>query len=136
MWVVKDYRNDVSHLKNVLNTFLKEREAKYAQADLPLNVYEDEEAVYVAAPLAGIKKEDIDLEYKYGTLNIKCKKNLKTEDAEFKLRMERGAGEFEREVELPQDVDASSIQAQFLNGLLLISFKKKEEAKPKKIEIA
>ena len=50
-------------------------------------------------------------------------------------RSERAAGRFVRTFELPSEVDHAGVQAEYKNGLIHITLPKKEEAKPKKIEV-
>jgi len=50
-------------------------------------------------------------------------------------RCERGLGRFSRVLELPDDVDAQTVEAHFRNGVLLIELPKREETKPRRIEV-
>jgi len=49
--------------------------------------------------------------------------------------MERSYGRFEREVELPVYADAQKCEATYKNGVLTVELAKKEEAKPKSIQV-
>lgn len=50
-------------------------------------------------------------------------------------RVERSYGEFMRSFTLPSFVDASKVNAEFKDGLLRVTMAKREEAKPKQIEV-
>ncbi len=50
-------------------------------------------------------------------------------------RIERTYGTFIRSFSLPRSVDANKIVANYRNGVLEIEIPKKEEAKPKQIQI-
>jgi HSP20 family protein len=50
-------------------------------------------------------------------------------------RVERTYGEFLRTFTLPAFVDTSKILAEFKDGLLMVTLPKREEAKPKQIEV-
>jgi HSP20 family protein len=50
-------------------------------------------------------------------------------------RNERAAGRFTRTIELPVQVDAGKVQADYRNGLLLVTISKSEAAKPKQIQV-
>jgi HSP20 family protein len=50
-------------------------------------------------------------------------------------RRERASGRFLRTIELPIDVDADSIKADYKDGLLLVTLPKAAKAKPKQIQV-
>ena len=50
-------------------------------------------------------------------------------------RQERNFGCFERTIELPHDVDADKVSAEFKQGVLTIMLPKREEAKPRRISV-
>ena len=50
-------------------------------------------------------------------------------------RVERSYGEFLRSFNLPAFIDANKILAEFKDGLLWVFLPKREEAKPKQIEV-
>ena len=62
---------------------------------------------------------------------------LKSEDddASTVYRSERYVGNFYRSFELPADVNAAGVKAEFKNGVLTVTIPKREEAQPKKIDI-
>jgi HSP20 family protein len=51
------------------------------------------------------------------------------------VRVERRFGSFARSITLPSTADPEAIQASFDAGVLTIEVPKKEEAKPRKIQI-
>jgi HSP20 family protein len=50
-------------------------------------------------------------------------------------RNERASGKFVRTVDLPVEVDEAAIQAEYKNGLLVVTLPKAEKAKPKQISV-
>jgi len=50
-------------------------------------------------------------------------------------RRERGAGDFSRNVVLPDKVDADRVEAKLADGILTIRLPKSEAAKPKQVEV-
>ena len=56
--------------------------------------------------------------------------------AEAYHRNERAAGRFNRTIELPVEVDAAKVHADYISGLLLVTLPKSEAAKPKQIPIS
>ncbi|MBM4264842.1 MAG: Hsp20 family protein [Deltaproteobacteria bacterium] len=55
--------------------------------------------------------------------------------AAYTARNERASGKFVRTIDLPVEVDEANIQAEYKNGLLVITLPKAEEAKPKQISV-
>ena len=101
-----------------------------------LDLYEDNNNVYVRAELAGMKKEDIEVSLHEGTLSIsgECKHDEKFKDAEA-YRSERFFGRFQRNVTLPSPVSGDKAKAQYKDGILTITLPKTEEAKPRHIDV-
>ena len=50
-------------------------------------------------------------------------------------RNERASGKFVRTIDLPVEVDEARIQAEYKNGLLMITLPKAEKARPKQINV-
>lgn len=101
-----------------------------------VNVREDENNFYIEAELPGMKKEDIDLEIEQNSLCIKGDRKFeKKEEGENYHFVERSYGSFYRSFSLPSNVDAEGISAEYKDGVLQVTVPKKEEVKPKKVEI-
>jgi HSP20 family protein len=118
----------------MINTFLEERVPETSQYPFPINIYEEDNNVYVVAPCSGIKKENIEIEYKQNNLFITWRKNIEKKEGRI-LRNEREEGEFSRGIPLPVEVNGESIQAKYENGVLVLSMAKREEARPRQITI-
>ena len=90
----------------------------------------------IEAELPGVKKEDIELEYKDGYRMVGAKREEKTEENNDNyIRKERHYGEFSRSFKI-DNVDESNISAKFENGVLNVVLPKmKKEENTKKIEI-
>jgi len=102
-----------------------------------VNVSEDEANLYVEALSPGVDPKTLDLSVVQGTLTIKGEKaGLHQVSAEAYHRNERAAGRFVRTIELPADVDAGKVRADYKNGLLLVTLPKSEKAKPKQIPVS
>ena len=102
-----------------------------------VNVSEDEGHVYVEALAPGVDPKSLELTVVQGALTIKGEKpGLQQVSAEAYHRNERAAGRFNRTIELPAEVDAAKVHADYRNGLLLVMLPKSEKAKPKQIPIS
>jgi len=97
-----------------------------------------EKAYEISAELPGIDEKNVEVKVANGVLTIKGQKE---EDKEEKKKdyyvRERSFGSFERTFEVPDDVDADKIEANFKKGVLTVTLPKKPEAQTaaKKIEV-
>ncbi len=103
---------------------------------MPLDVYETKDSVVVKAELPGLKPEEIDVSVLGNTLTIKAERKHEAEvtDEQFHRR-ELAYGLFQRQLELPQAVNAEALQAVYKNGILELTLPRKEEAKPKQVKV-
>ena len=102
-----------------------------------INVNEDKDAYYIEALAPGVDPTSMDVSVVGNTLSIAGEKNMKSSDIkpEAYHRNERAAGKFIRTLELPNEVDAGKVKADYKNGLLLVTLPKSEKAKPKQISV-
>jgi HSP20 family protein len=101
-----------------------------------VNLSDDEQNVYVEALAPGVDPKSLDLSVMQGALTIKGEKpGLAQVSAEAYHRNERAAGRFVRTVELPVEVDAGKVSADYRNGLLLVTLPKAEAARPRQVPI-
>lgn len=101
-----------------------------------MDVYEDNENLYLRAELPGMRKEDINLSLHEGSLSIsgerKAEENFNNAEV---YRAERFFGRFQRTVSLPTAVAVDKVKAQYKDGILTVTLPKAEEAKPKHIDV-
>ena len=109
-----------------------------------VDVKENKNAYTLEMELPGRTEKDVDIELDHDNLTIATVKEEKKEekkdskdgkDGEKYILKERRTSSFTRRFTLPSDVDAESINANFKNGVLTISMKKKALAEPKRIAI-
>jgi HSP20 family protein len=100
------------------------------------NLSEDEGNLYLEALAPGVDPKSLDLSVLHGALTIKGEKpGLAQVTADAYHRNERAAGRFTRTIELPVEVDATRVQADYRNGLLVVTMPKAEAARPKQIQV-
>ncbi|MCB9481192.1 MAG: Hsp20/alpha crystallin family protein [Desulfobacteraceae bacterium] len=101
------------------------------------DIYETADAIIVEIELAGVKKEDVNVEVNDNVLSIKGERKIeKEENSDNYYRRERFTGKFHRAFTIPMDVDVEKISAKFKDGVLVLEIPKPEEKKPKKINVA
>ena len=101
-----------------------------------VDVYEDEEAFLIKLELPEISRDDVKVSLNDNTLSISGERRVENEQKrENYHRVERKYGQFYRSFTLPPNVDTGAISAQFKDGMLRLTIPKKEEAKPRQIEV-
>ena len=101
-----------------------------------VDVYEDKDSVLLHVELPGVEPDDVELSVEDSTLTIRGRREFARDvDQENYRRVERRYGEFVRTFTLPPTADAERVHASFDKGVLTVEVPKKEEAKPRRIEI-
>lgn len=101
-----------------------------------IDIIHDQESVKIYAELPGVAKEDISLVYENATLILKGKKEKPAAgEKETLFRAERNYGQFHRAISLPFEIQPSSINAHFENGVLIVSMAKSKPAPPDEVKI-
>lgn len=100
---------------------------------MPLSVWEDEDHFSIEVDLPGIARENVELTVHNGTLTIRTER--KPAEGRTYLHNSRVFGRAERVVQLPEAADVGSVQATMNDGVLSLTFARKAEAKPRRIEI-
>jgi HSP20 family protein len=104
-----------------------------------VDVREDGDHIYVEAELPGFKKDDVDITLENNTLTISAERQSEQKQGEQKgdwLLRERNYSRFVRSFNLPPTVDEQSVNAKLADGVLTITLNKREETKPRKINVA
>jgi HSP20 family protein len=102
-----------------------------------VDIYEQDGNLVLKAELAGVDPKNVDVRVENNVLTLRGERRL---DSEVKRdnyhRVERSYGSFSRSFSLPTVVDTEKIKAEYKDGVLRLVLPKKEEAKPKQIEIS
>jgi HSP20 family protein len=101
-----------------------------------IDISETDTQFLISAELPGMKKDDIDISLENSRLSISGERSFENEEEGKKFhRVETKYGSFNRSFQLPDNVDETSIQAKYEDGLLNITIDKSEEKVKKQIEI-
>lgn len=103
-----------------------------------MNVGGTGESVEVYAFAPGLDPAGIEVNLDRGVLSItgERKPTLPAPDAKTSIHIhERYDGRFRRVITLPEDADPEGVSAQYRDGLLHISVKRRAAAQPRRIEI-
>jgi HSP20 family protein len=95
------------------------------------------ERFLIRVDLPGMTKQDIDVTIENQTLTLTGERRFEPgEEGETFNRVERSYGKFSRTFQLPNNVDASKVKAQFADGVLSVTIPKSEEGKSRRISIS
>jgi HSP20 family protein len=101
-----------------------------------VNIVEKEEAFYLYAETPGMTQNDVLVEFQDGILTLKGnqEQNSQSDISNYRIR-EFSQKSFARSFRLSDQVDSEKVVARMDQGILKVTLPKKEQAKPKKIDI-
>jgi len=102
-----------------------------------LNVYEEDNKVFVEAALPGLSEENVKVTYEDGVLRISGRREEKKEDKEKGRLVHQWnkVSSFDYTTYLPRPIDVKTLDASLTNGVLTISGEVAPEAKPKEVKV-
>jgi HSP20 family protein len=102
-----------------------------------INLLEDEDHIYIEALTPGVDPKSLNVSVMQNRLTMAGEKTRIAGDVKPEAfhRSERASGKFVRTVDLPVEVGEGSVQAEYKNGLLIVTIPKAEKAKPKQIKV-
>ena len=102
-----------------------------------INLYDDAENYYIEALAPGIDPSKIDASVTGKSITISGEKaplpNGVTPESFH--RSERATGRFLRTVELPGEIDSAKVNAEYKNGVLIVTLSKAESARTRSIDV-
>lgn len=102
----------------------------------PVDIRENKNEYLVHMDLPGVEQKDIFVGMEGGVLTIRGERKVEAETKDENLTtVERAYGSFIRSFSLPGTADPEKIAATYRNGVLAVTIPKREEAKPKSINI-
>lgn len=136
----RDPRPEVNDLQNEMNRLLHRfagpTNGHRAPQYPPLNVWEDDNNLFVETELPGLELSELEIYVNGGKqLTIKGERHSPLVENGTWHRQERGFGKFARSIELPYNVQDEKVEASFKNGVLTIHLPKTEAVRPRKIEV-
>ncbi len=126
--------DDLNTFYSVFNGCCTEQECRKGTCE-GLSVSEDEQKLYIDAPLAGVKPEEVEVtvDPQKRSLLIRGKAKEEREEAHYHLR---GAREYAYEIPLSSEIDMDSkVDAVSKDGILSITLAKNRGHKPLKVDV-
>jgi HSP20 family protein len=111
-------------------------EAAPASWNPAVDVAEETDKIVVRVEVPGVNEQDLRVSFEDGLLSISGERQFERKEDRNYHRIERAYGSFTRTFSLPRSVDAGQIAANYRDGILEVTIPKKEEARPKQIQIS
>lgn len=137
--------NDLNYLIDKLNKLFEEittvsrptaQKAEEGSFSPPIDIYETEDELVIAAELPGVSDEDISITVKDNILTMEGERRFEKNIQEERYRrIERIYGPFKKAFSLADNIDAEQVEAQLQDGVLYIHLPKKAVSPNKEIEI-
>lgn len=101
----------------------------------PVDVTEDENGITVVADVPGASRESLSLRIDGDTLSLEAPIGLELPDGMEPVYAEVRAAHYRRSFTLSGELDRDRIQASLKDGVLRLHLPKREEARPRRIEV-
>jgi len=101
----------------------------------PINIGSTPDQVDIYLFASGVDPKSLEISIQKNLLTIDGERRLITEEGASYFRKERFDDAFHRVVTLPDDVDPEKVEASYMDGVLRITVRRRETAKPRQIEV-
>lgn len=100
------------------------------------DIHETKDALELSLDLPGFAPEAIDVKVEGDVLTITAERKAeRAVNDDGYVRRERRYGTYSRSFVLPETVDGNAPAAKYAHGVLTVTFPKKEEAKPRSVQV-
>ncbi|MBF0192576.1 MAG: Hsp20/alpha crystallin family protein [Magnetococcales bacterium] len=132
----RTFRSLQSDINRLFERDLDESNGMMTQWPLRVDIREDEQHILIKADVPGMEQKDINVNVDNGRLTLSGERKFEDEKHQDNYhRVERAYGRFSRSFQLPNTTDVNNIQASYKNGVLEVMLPKREEAKPRAIQV-
>lgn len=101
----------------------------------PVDIVEDADGIHVTADLPGVSKDGLGVRVDSNTLTIEGEAKFDVPGDLESLYAEIRSVRYQRSFTLSRELDADKIDAELKNGVLNLRIPKREESKPRRIEV-
>jgi HSP20 family protein len=105
-------------------------------AAMPIDAYRQGEDFVVQFDLPGVNPDAIDLTVERNVLTVHAQRQRSANDDVELLIGERPYGTFSRQLFLGETLDSEQLQADYVDGVLTLRVPVKEQAKPRRVNVA
>lgn len=107
-----------------------------AAAAMPMDLYREDDTYFVKIDLPGVDPSTIDVDLDDSTLTVRAERRPQAGESAQWLTRERPVGTFARQLTLGKGVASDSINAEYTDGVLVLTIPVAEQAKPRKISVS
>jgi HSP20 family protein len=126
-----EFKQMVETMDRAFDTLWGEATTAANLPQIPVDIYERDNSVFISAAVPGIAPENIDITVEDSVLTIRGEVQREWESNDTKVyRREQRYGQFVRSIRLPEELDTENIDAEFQNGQVTIRIPKVEAPKP------
>jgi HSP20 family protein len=100
-----------------------------------VDIVEDAQGITVWADLPGVSREQLEVKVHDGSLTIEAKAGIESPEGLRVRHAEIRTPHYLRAFSLSADFDTTRIEAQLQDGVLKLTIPRREEARPRKIEV-
>ncbi len=101
----------------------------------PINVGSSADSIDVYVFAAGLDPKSLNVSLQQNLLTVSGERSVAAEEKATYYRRERFQGTFQRVVTLPDDVDPDQVDARYTDGVLHVRVGRREEVKPRRIQV-
>lgn len=102
----------------------------------PVDIFEEADAIRIMTEVPGVRPENVKISVQGNLLTLHGTKEPPSEERMEQVhRSERTYGVFERSFTLPSTADPNGIRASYDVGVLTVTLRKVEQAKPRQIQV-
>ena len=124
------------HLHRVFGDAFNREESNLTTWAPAVDILETGYELVVKADLLDVHPKDLDIRVQNNILTIRGERKFQKQVNENNyLRVERSYGSFARSFSLANTINSEAIKADYQNGVLTLNIPKREEAKPKQIQV-
>ena len=132
------FNNLVDELFTELPVLFKtELNQNFNKGFIPVNIKETEKSYQLEVVAPGFEKADFKINLEQSLLTVSAQKKEEVKDEKLKqIRREYSYQSFKRSFTVDEKIDATNIEASYINGVLIINLPKKELVKASATEIS
>jgi HSP20 family protein len=125
----RSFNNFVDDFFTTMPSLLRSDFTPVVKSNIPVNVKENEKEYVLEVVAPGFEKDSFSVHLDQDQLTISAERKQEAENTDKQIRNEYVYRSFKRSFTLDEKIDAESISAKYVNGILVLNLPKKGEVK-------